>query len=69
MWRSFDFKVLAFNLKIKAEHVNGDVVFPGVVLHGPGQEGLREEEARQPEHVGLIGVVPILSPKGERMKQ
>lgn len=48
------------NLKIKDQLVNGDGVFASVVLHGPGQEGLGEEETRQPEHVRLAVVVPIL---------
>ena len=48
------------NLKIESEQVNGDFVFPGIVLHRPGEEGLREEEPGQPEHVGLLAVIPLL---------
>jgi len=40
--------------------VNGDGVLAGVVLHDAGEEGLREEEARYPEHVWLTVVMPVL---------
>ena len=52
------------NLKLKAQHVNGDVIFPGIVLHCPCEEGLGEEEARQPEHMRLTAVEPILVGRG-----
>ena len=45
---------------MEAQLVDGDVVSPGVVLHGSSQEGLGEEEARQPEHSGFGGAVPLL---------
>lgn len=44
------------------------MVFPGVVLHSPSKEGLSEEEARQPEHIGLTGVVPILQAHKVKVK-
>lgn len=48
------------DLKSKAQQVNWNAVFPGKVLQRPSEEGLGEEEAREPEHVGLILVIPVL---------
>lgn len=48
------------DLEVEAEQVDGDGVFPGVVLHGPSQEGLGEEEPRQPEDMGLVALIPVL---------
>lgn len=55
------------DLKSKAQQVNGYTVFPGKVLQGPSEEGLSEEEAREPEHVGFIPVIPVL--QMHRIKQ
>lgn len=52
--------MISFNLKIKAQQVDGDVVFTGVILHRTSQKGLSEEEAGHPEHAGFIGIIPIL---------
>lgn len=51
---------MSYDLKIKAQQVDGNTVFPGKVLQRPSQEGLGKEEARQPEHVGFILVIPHL---------
>ena len=59
------FSISVPDLKLKDQHVNGDAILPGVVLHGPCQEGLGEEEAGQPEHVRLAAVEPILKEAGE----
>lgn len=55
------------DLKSKAQQVNGNSVFPGKVLQCPREEGLGEEEAREPEHFGLILVIPVL--QAHRIKQ
>ena len=47
-------------LKLEAALVDGYGVLSGVVLHGAGEEGLREEEAREPEDGGFAVVVPVL---------
>ena len=39
------------NLKLKADGVDGDHRLTGVVLQRPRQEGLWEEEARDPQHL------------------
>lgn len=42
------------HLVVKVKQVDGYGVFPCIVLHGPCQKGLGEEEARQPEYMGLL---------------
>lgn len=56
-----------YHLKIKTQQVNGNVVFPGVVLHGTSEEGLGEEETRNPENVGCPCVVPLLSNRNRKL--
>ena len=48
------------HLKVEAEQIDGDAVFPGIVLLGASEEGLREEESRYPENVGRTIVKPVL---------
>ena len=48
------------HLEVVAELVDGDGVAPRVVLQHAREEGLREVEARHPEHVRLALVVPRL---------
>lgn len=59
--------MLWFNsyIKIKGQSINGDCVLSGKVLHDAGQEGLGEEEARQPEGWGLAFIVPFLKSKAK----
>ena len=44
-------------------HVDGDPRLPGVVLLGPGEECLGEEEPRYPEHRGR----PLVDPLAEEV--
>ena len=53
-------------LKVEAQLVNGDCVLSGIVLHNTSEEGMREEEPRDPEQVGLAVVIPFLKPKDKR---
>ena len=52
--------LLGSDLKLKGEMVDGRLVAPGVVLQYPCQEGLREVEARDPEHNGRTTIDPVL---------
>lgn len=45
---------------VKPKKINGDGVFPGVVLLGTSQEGLCEEEARKPEDWRRANFIPLL---------
>ena len=45
---------------VKPKKINGDGVFPGIVLLGTSQEGLCEEEARKPEDWRRADLVPLL---------
>lgn len=48
------------HLEVEGELVDGDGVLAGEVLHSAGEEGLSEEEARQPEDAGPSLVTPVL---------
>ena len=48
------------NFKIERQQVNGYRVFSGKVLFGPRQEGLSEEEPRDPENRRCAAIVPFL---------
>ena len=45
---------------VKPKKINGDGVFPGIVLLGTSQEGLCEEEARKPEDWRRADLIPLL---------
>ena len=45
---------------VKPKKINGDGVFPGIVLLGTSQESLCEEEARKPEYWRRPDLVPLL---------
>lgn len=45
---------------VKPKKINGDGVFPGIVLLGTSQEGLCEEEARKPEDWRRANLIPLL---------
>ena len=47
-------------LEVESEVVDRDGVLACVVLHDSGEEGLREKEARHPEHRRLSVVMPVL---------
>ena len=55
------------DLEVEAEQVNGDGVFPGVVLLAACEEGLSEEESRHPEHSRRPLIVPVL--KTQQVKE
>lgn len=48
------------HLIVKPKKINGDGVFPGIVLLGTSQEGLCEEKAREPEDRRRAHFVPSL---------
>ena len=47
-------------LKRITDGIDSNDMFPGVVLQGSGEEGLREVEARNPEHLGYAVRRPVL---------
>ena len=47
-------------LEVEDEVVDGDRVFPGIILLHSCQEGLREVETRHPEHGRGSVLVPVL---------
>ena len=47
-------------VKVKAQLINRNGVFAGVVLHHSSKEGLSEIESGHPEHMGLTVFVPSL---------
>ena len=53
------------HIKVESEQIDGDRVLPGVVLLHARQEGLREEEARDPERGWGTVVEPVLK-KGRK---
>lgn len=65
--------------KLEAESVDSDLATTGTVLHSACQEGLGEEESRNPEHVRGSVVVPVLqevdsllqvfNPRGKRFQR
>lgn len=50
----------ALHLEIEAQLVYGYGVTASEVLHGAGEERLREEKSAEPEIVGFAVVVPVL---------
>ena len=42
------------HLELEGNGVNGDDLLSGIILQHSGQEGLREEEATQPEHLQML---------------
>ena len=65
LWRLFVLSIVQ-DLEVEAEQVDGDGVFPGVVLLAAGEEGLREEESRHPEHGGSALFIPVLRTQQRR---
>lgn len=59
LWGTFVFFVIQ-DLKVEAEQVDRDGVFPGIVLLAACEEGLREEESWHPEHSRSTVIIPVL---------
>jgi len=66
-------------LEVILQLVNGDLVFTGIVLQGTCEEGLREEEARDPEcgrrtlldplSEEVDPLIEIIDPGGKRLER
>ena len=60
LWFVCLFVCLFSYLEVEDEVVDGDRVFPGIILLHSCQEGLREVETRHPEHGWGSVLVPVL---------
>jgi len=58
----FDFCVshLIHNFYLKIDSIDGNYILSGVVLKGSSDEGLREEETRDPEDIRCASIDPLL---------
>lgn len=54
--------IAATYLETVADRVDRQHILPSIILHGAGEEGLRKEETRYPEHHRN----PVIHPVGEK---